>query len=70
LPKKKQTGMEIFGFFVNVRFWSSLDLTLNQRVWSWVDNMDALAREYADTHDPEIPAEIYRRARLLIGKAS
>ena len=27
--------------------------------------MDALAREYRDTHDPEIPAEIYRLARQL-----
>ena len=28
-------------------------------------NMDELAREYRDTHDPEIPEEIYRLARLL-----
>ena len=27
--------------------------------------MDELAREYRDTHDPEIPEEIYRLARLL-----
>ena len=27
--------------------------------------MDALAREYHDTHDPEIPEEIYRLARQL-----
>jgi hypothetical protein len=27
--------------------------------------MDELAREYAETHDLEIPAEIYRLARLL-----
>jgi hypothetical protein len=24
----------MIGFFVNVRFWSAVDLTLNQRVWS------------------------------------
>jgi hypothetical protein len=29
--------------------------------------MDELAREYHETHDPEIPEEIYRLARLLIG---
>jgi hypothetical protein len=28
--------------------------------------MDILAREYHDTHDPEIPYEIYRLARKLI----
>jgi hypothetical protein len=28
--------------------------------------MDALAREYHETHDPEIPEEIYRLARKLI----
>ena len=28
--------------------------------------MNALAREYHDTHDLEIPEEIYRLARLLI----
>ena len=28
--------------------------------------MDELAREYYETHDPEIPVEIYRLARLLI----
>jgi hypothetical protein len=28
--------------------------------------MDELAREYHETHDPEIPAEIYRLARQLI----
>jgi len=27
--------------------------------------MDELAREYRDTHDPEIPEEIYRLARQL-----
>jgi len=27
--------------------------------------MDELAREYHDTHDPEIPEEIYRLARQL-----
>jgi hypothetical protein len=27
--------------------------------------MDELAREFAETHDPEIPAEIYRLVRLL-----
>jgi hypothetical protein len=27
--------------------------------------MDALAREYHDTHDPEIPAEIFGLARRL-----
>ena len=27
--------------------------------------MDALAREYHDTHDSEIPEEIYRLARQL-----
>jgi hypothetical protein len=27
--------------------------------------VDALAWEYHDTHDPEIPEEIYRLARLL-----
>ena len=27
--------------------------------------MDALAREYHDTRDPEIPEEIYRLARQL-----
>ena len=27
--------------------------------------MDELTREYAKTHDPEIPAEIYRLARRL-----
>jgi hypothetical protein len=27
--------------------------------------MDELAREYYETHDPEIPEEIYRLARLL-----
>jgi hypothetical protein len=27
--------------------------------------MDELAREFAPTHDPDIPAEIYRLARLL-----
>jgi hypothetical protein len=27
--------------------------------------MDELAREYTQTHDPEIPAEIYRLARAL-----
>jgi FKBP-type peptidyl-prolyl cis-trans isomerase (trigger factor) len=27
--------------------------------------MDELAREYAESHQPEIPAEIYRLARLL-----
>jgi hypothetical protein len=27
--------------------------------------MDELAREYHDTHDPEIPEEIYRIARQL-----
>ena len=27
--------------------------------------MDELAREYHDTHDPEIPEEIYELARLL-----
>ena len=27
--------------------------------------MDELAREYHDTHDPEIPEEIYRLASLL-----
>jgi hypothetical protein len=26
---------------------------------------EELAREYEKTHDPEIPAEIYRLARLL-----
>jgi hypothetical protein len=29
--------------------------------------MDALAREYHDTHDPEIPEEIYELARRLKG---
>ena len=28
--------------------------------------MDELAREYRETHDPEIPEEIYRLARQLI----
>jgi len=28
--------------------------------------MDELAREYHDTHDPEIPEEIYRLARQLM----
>ena len=28
--------------------------------------IDALAREYRDTHDPEIPEEIYELARQLI----
>jgi hypothetical protein len=28
--------------------------------------MDALAREYHETHDPEIPKEIYRLARQLM----
>ena len=27
--------------------------------------MDELAREYQDTHDPEIPADIYELARRL-----
>jgi hypothetical protein len=27
--------------------------------------LDALAREYHETHDPEIPEEIYRLARQL-----
>jgi hypothetical protein len=27
--------------------------------------MDELAREFADTHDPEIPEEIYRLGREL-----
>jgi hypothetical protein len=27
--------------------------------------MDALAREYHETHDPEIPEEIYALARRL-----
>jgi FKBP-type peptidyl-prolyl cis-trans isomerase (trigger factor) len=27
--------------------------------------MDELAREYTETHDPEIPDEIYRLARLF-----
>jgi hypothetical protein len=27
--------------------------------------MDELAREYHETHDPQIPAEIYRLARQL-----
>jgi len=27
--------------------------------------MDELAREYRDTHDPEIPEEIYSLARQL-----
>jgi hypothetical protein len=27
--------------------------------------MDALAREYYETHDPEIPEEIYEWARRL-----
>jgi hypothetical protein len=27
--------------------------------------MDELAREFAEIHDPEIPAEIYRLARQL-----
>jgi FKBP-type peptidyl-prolyl cis-trans isomerase (trigger factor) len=27
--------------------------------------MDELAREYHETHDPEIPEEIYRLARQL-----
>ena len=27
--------------------------------------MDELAREYRDTHDPEIPAEIFKLARRL-----
>jgi hypothetical protein len=28
--------------------------------------MDKLALEYYETHDPEIPEQIYRLARLLI----
>jgi hypothetical protein len=28
--------------------------------------MDELSREYHETHDPEIPAEIYRLARQLM----
>jgi hypothetical protein len=28
--------------------------------------MDELTREYVETHDPEIPEEIYRLARQLI----
>jgi hypothetical protein len=28
--------------------------------------VDQLAREYYETHDPEIPEEIYRLARQLI----
>ena len=28
--------------------------------------MDELAREYHETHDPEIPIKIYRLARQLI----
>jgi hypothetical protein len=32
--------------------------------------MDELAREFAETHDPEIREEIYRLACLLIGEAS
>jgi hypothetical protein len=28
--------------------------------------MDELALQYHETHDPEIPEEIYRVARLLI----
>jgi FKBP-type peptidyl-prolyl cis-trans isomerase (trigger factor) len=27
--------------------------------------MEELAREFAETHDPEIPEEIYKLARLL-----
>jgi hypothetical protein len=27
--------------------------------------MDALAREFAETHDPEIPEEIYKLSREL-----
>jgi hypothetical protein len=27
--------------------------------------MDELAREFAETHDPKIPAEIYKLARML-----
>jgi hypothetical protein len=32
--------------------------------------MDELAREHYETHDPEIPEEIYRLACLPIGEAS
>jgi hypothetical protein len=28
--------------------------------------MDELAREFVETHDPEIPEEIYKLARQLI----
>src|SRR5215471_20713897 len=36
LPKKKQKrASKWLDFFVNVWFWSTLDLTLNQRVRSW-----------------------------------
>jgi hypothetical protein len=28
--------------------------------------MDELTREYYETHDPNIPEEIYRLARMLI----
>jgi hypothetical protein len=30
-----------------------------------IKKMDELALEYYDTHDPEIPEEIYRLARQL-----
>jgi hypothetical protein len=29
------------------------------------NRMDELAREFAETYNPDIPAEIYRLARLL-----
>jgi len=29
--------------------------------------MDELAREYHDTHDPEIPEEVYRLAKATYG---
>ena len=37
-----------------------------QRVTREEIEMDELAREYNDPHDPEIPEEIYRLARQLI----
>jgi hypothetical protein len=39
----------------------SFFLVLRNRAKRWMN----LEREYHETHDPEIPAEIYRLARLL-----
>ena len=57
--RKSKWASKWLGFLVNVPFWSALNLTLNQRARSSSSQqMDALARRFAETHDAEVRKQI------------